>query len=87
MRGITQLTFTSRILENLRVESQITNEMNLYDDDSENRVIGRINIIIRHKSHDLISKVNEDNERIEKFYYDPYEINKDIIKEVRKIDT
>jgi hypothetical protein len=87
MRGITQLTFTSRILENLRVESQITNEMNLYDDDSENRVIGRINIIIRHKSHDLISKVNEDNERIEKFYYDPYEINKDIIKEVRIIDT
>ena len=87
MRGITQLTFTSRILENLRVESQITNEMNLYDDDSENRVIGRINIIIRNKSHDLISKVNEDNERIEKFYYDPYEINKDIIKEVRIIDT
>jgi hypothetical protein len=87
MRGITQLTFTSRILENLRVESQITNEMNLYDDDSENRVIGRINIIIRHISHDLISKVNEDNERIEKFYYDPYEINKDIIKEVRIIDT
>jgi hypothetical protein len=87
MRGITQLTFTSRILENLRVESQITNEMNLYDDDSENRIIGRINIIIRHKSHDLISKVNEDNERIEKFYYDPYEINKDIIKEVRIIDT
>ncbi len=61
--------------------------MNLYDDDSENRIIGRINIIIRHKSHDLISKVNEDNERIEKFYYDPYEINKDIIKEVRIIDT
>ena len=85
MRGVTQLTFTSKILENLRVESQITKEMNLYDDDSENSIIGRINIIIRHKSNDLISKVNEDNERIEKFYYDPYEIDKDIIKAVKYI--
>lgn len=50
--------------------------------DEQNAEIGRLNITIRHQSHDLPAQIEEDVDKIEKIYYDPFETDKDLIKEV-----
>ena len=68
------------MLHTLRHEGQLQNDMIFYD--QAQHEVGRINITLRHSSHDLVAQIDEDVDRVRKLYYDPYETDKEVIMDV-----
>lgn len=50
--------------------------------DETQHEVGRINITLRHSSHDLVAQIDEDSDRVKKLFYDPYETDKGVIMDV-----
>ncbi|CAD8210830.1 unnamed protein product [Paramecium octaurelia] len=78
--GTMQLVLTVKLLEVLRIEGQLQHESLLYDPEDQRKEKGRISILLRHQSHDLKAQVEDDVERIEEIYYDPFEKDEAVIR-------
>lgn len=81
LHGTMQLVLTVKILDTLRLEGELKHESLLYDPENLREEKGRIIITLRHKSHDIKAQVEDDVERIQQYYYDPFEKDEEIIRQ------
>lgn len=83
--GVCNLLFTVSIIDTLRKHKFIESDLIFEHPDKYNSETGHIYFKIELKSESLEMKYNDDNSEIETCYYDPFETDPTVIKDVNVI--
>jgi hypothetical protein len=79
--GSNEIIFTSSVLEMLRKHKWVENNLSLHHPEFINKETGHLSLKLSLKSISIDSKVYEDNKEIEECFFDPFEKDKETIKE------
>lgn len=81
LTGIANQIFTIDFINKLRKHKYIDINLRFYHPQKYNLETGSLFVNIKHNPHSIDSYIYETNKEIEECYYDPFETNKEIIKD------